>query len=60
MGVVIPTYEKFVYWYNQYKTKECTYDFARRMVGFKRTTWHRLCSDYSDGLDVSKYFARWI
>ena len=59
MGIVIPTFENFVYWYNQYKAKKCTYENARREVGFKRTTWLHLCRDYSNGADVTKYFKRW-
>lgn len=60
MGAVIPTYENFVYWYNQYKSKKCTYKHARQMVGFKHTTWYCICRDYTDGLDVTKYFKRWL
>lgn len=53
---VVPTFEKFVYWYNQFKSKKCTKQDARREVGFKHTTWHYLCHDYENGADVSKYF----
>ena len=56
MGIVVPTFESFMYWYNQYKAKKCTREYARHMVGFKRTKWHYLCHDYANGVDVSKYF----
>lgn len=56
MGVIHPTFENFVYWYKKFKSKECTCEYARQKVCFKKTTWHRLCRDFERGEDVSKYF----
>jgi hypothetical protein len=56
MRVVIPTFESFIYWYRRYQSKQCTYEYARQMVGFHKTQWHRLTRDYKAGLDISKYF----
>lgn len=56
MGVIRPTYENFIHWYNKYKNKECTKEYARQMVCFKYATWYKLCRDYENGVDVSKYF----
>jgi len=50
------TFEEFLFWYKEYKAKKCTKDFARQMVGFHKTTWYKLCRDYDNGKDVSKYF----
>ena len=55
---VIPTFENFLYWYNKYKAKECTKDYARQMVCFHKTMWYKLCRDYENGEDISKYFRR--
>lgn len=56
MATVVPTFENFLHWYNKYRNKECTKDFARQMVGIHRTKWYYLCRDYENGIDVSKYF----
>lgn len=56
MGVIHPTFENFVYWYNKYKNKECTKEYARQMTCFKYATWYKLCRDYENGADISKYF----
>ena len=56
MGVIHPTFENFVYWYNEFQSKRCTYEYARQKVFFKKTTWYRLCHDYERGEDISKYF----
>ena len=56
MGVINPTFENFIYWYKEFKSKRCTYEYARQKVCFKKTTWYRLCRDYTNGEDVSKYF----
>ena len=58
MGVVHPTFENFVHWYNKFKNKECTKDYARQKVCFCKTTWYKLCRDYESGADVSHYFSR--
>ena len=57
MGTIRPTFEKFIHWYNKYKNKECTKDYARQMVCFHQTTWYKLCRDYENGEDVSRYFS---
>lgn len=56
MGVVIPTFESFIYWYKEFKSKRCTKNYARQMAGFKEKKWYYLCRDYERGEDVSKYF----
>lgn len=56
MATVTPTIETFVYWYNKYKAKECSKDYARQKVGFHYTKWYHLCRDYENGHDISKYF----
>lgn len=56
MAVVYPTFDSFINWYRKYKRGECTKNYARQMVGFHQTTWYRLCRDYENGLDISKYF----
>ncbi len=56
MGVVVPTFNNFIYWYRKYKAKECTKDYARQQVCFAKTTWYRLCRDYERCEDISKYF----
>lgn len=57
--VVRPTFETFILWYNRYKNKECTKNYARQMVGFHQTMWYQLCRDYERGEDISKYFRRY-
>ena len=56
MGVIHPTFENFIYWYKEFKSHHCTYEYARQKVCFKKTTWYRLCRDYERGEDISKYF----
>lgn len=56
MGVVVPTFNNFIYWYNEFKSHRCTKDYARQQVCFAQTTWYRLCRDYERGEDISKYF----
>ena len=56
MGVIRPTFNNFVYWYNEFKEHRCTKDYARQKVCFAKTTWYYLCRDYERGEDVSKYF----
>ena len=56
MATVIPTLENFLYWYNKWKTNECSKSHARQMVGFHYTKWYYLCRDYEIGNDISKYF----
>lgn len=58
MATVYPTMEKFLYWYNKWKNKECSKDYARQMVPFKQTQWYYVCKDYEEGNDISKYFTR--
>ena len=38
MGVIQPTFENFVHWYNKYKNKESAKDYARQKVCFSKTT----------------------
>lgn len=56
MGNFNPTLENFLFWYRKFEAKECTNDYARQMVGLHKTKWWRLCRDYKDGEDISKYF----
>lgn len=56
MGVIRPSFNNFVHWYNAFKSKRCTKDYARQQVCFAKTTWYKLCRDYERGVDVSKYF----
>ena len=56
MGIVIPTLENFLFWYHKAEAGECTKNYARQMVGLHQTKWWRLCRDYKDGEDISKYF----
>ena len=56
MATVIPTVENFLYWYNKWKSNECSKSYARQMVGFHYTKWYYLCRDYENGNDISKYF----
>lgn len=58
MGIIQPALANFIHWYNKYKNKECTKEYARQMVCFKHTTWYKLCRDYENGVDISKYFSR--
>lgn len=58
MSTVRPTVCDFVEWYDRFKMKECTKDFARQMVGFNKTAWYKLCRDYENGEDISKYFSK--
>ena len=50
------TFNNFIFWYRKFKAKECTKDYARQMVGFHKTTWYKLCRDYDNGKDISRYF----
>jgi len=56
MGNFDPTYENFLLWYRKFETGECTGNYARQMVGLHQTKWWRLCRDYKNGEDISKYF----
>ena len=56
MGVITPTFNSFIHWYNEFKSRRCTKNHARQMAGFKEKTWYYLCRDYERGEDVSKYF----
>lgn len=56
MGTVVPTIESFLFWYRKAEAKKCTKDHARQMVGMKYNKWWRLCHDYRNGEDISKYF----
>lgn len=56
MGVVIPTYENFLYWFKRAEAHKCTHNYARQMVGIHSTKWWRLCRKYRNGEDISKYF----
>ena len=58
MATIIPTIDKFIYWFNQYKSKKCTKEYARQQVCFHQTQWYYLCRDYENGEDISKYFRR--
>jgi len=57
MGNVIPTYSNFVFWYKQAESRQCSHNFARQMAGIHSTKWWRLCRQYRNGEDISKYFA---
>lgn len=58
MANAIPTMEKFLYWYNKWKRKECSKEYARQNVPFKQYKWILICKDYEAGNDISKYFRR--
>lgn len=58
MGTVQRTFNTFIYRYEKFKAKECTKDYARQMVGFHKTAWYKLCRDYDNGKDVSRYFSK--
>ena len=50
------TIEQFLYWYGKAERKECTKDHARQMLCMKYNKWWRLCRDFKNGEDISKYF----
>lgn len=56
MGVVIPTIDNFLFWYEKATARQCTHNYARQMVGIHQTKWWRLCRKHRNGEDISKYF----